>query len=149
MQISPITSEDEGMPQTSKMARVHRRQVGLGELVELKAEEAIARALNVAWQRRGPPGPENGGPPRWRGQRYRPTTGKWANRGGRNQEYYRQLYANKGNRKGDQPSGKGEQPQRGKGKELQKGKGKGKHGKCWKGKGKGVHTSKGASDAAA
>ena len=52
------------------------------DIVELRAEEKAAAERGLSWQERGPPGPEDGGPRRWRGQRYRPCSGKWANRGG-------------------------------------------------------------------
>ena len=32
--------------------------------------------------------PGDGAPETWRGQRYRPMSGKWANRGGRNRAYF-------------------------------------------------------------
>ena len=48
----------------------------------LKQEEVVARDMGIPWQSRGPPGPSDGGPNKWRGQNYREQTGKWANRGG-------------------------------------------------------------------
>lgn len=36
--------------------------------MDLRAEEEVAKALQLPWQVRGPPGPEEGGPQTWRGQ---------------------------------------------------------------------------------
>ena len=47
----------------------------------------------MRWQERGPPReslPE--GQVTWRGQAYRPNTGKWANRGGSNKQWYTDFY---------------------------------------------------------
>jgi hypothetical protein len=59
------------------------------ERLEAAAERTVAEAFGLSWQERGPPGPSCGGPQTWRGQQFREGSGKWANRGGRNQEYYR------------------------------------------------------------
>ena len=71
-----------------------RRRVGLSgmQLVELRAEQAVANAMGLGWKERGPPGPEQGGPEEWRGQRYRASTGRWANRGGKWRDWYGGLY---------------------------------------------------------
>ena len=58
--------------------------------VSLKEEKAMAEDLGLRWQQRGPKA--EGRPERWRGQRYRPGTGKWANRGGKNREFFKQKY---------------------------------------------------------
>ena len=52
------------------------------ELRELAAERYAADALQTPWQLRGPAGPQEGGPTTWRGQPYRAQSGKWAKRGG-------------------------------------------------------------------
>ena len=61
--------------------------------MDLRAEEAVARELGLSWQQRGPtPDMLPEGETTWRGQRYRPNTGKWANRGGANKEWYTAYY---------------------------------------------------------
>ena len=53
----------------------------------------MARELGLSWQQRGPtPDMLPEGQTTWRGQRYRPNTGKWANRGGSNKEWYSAYY---------------------------------------------------------
>ena len=56
---------------------------GIHDIVALRAEEKAATKHGLSWQERGPPGPEQGGPSVWRGQPYRPGSGKFAKRGGR------------------------------------------------------------------
>ena len=58
--------------------------------VSLKEEKAMAEDLGLRWQERGPKA--EGRPDRWRGQRYRPGTGKWANRGGQNRDFFKKKY---------------------------------------------------------
>ena len=53
-----------------------------------------AERLGLSWQERGPPGPDAGGPTMWRGQRWRPQSRKWANRGGKHREAWAKYYAN-------------------------------------------------------
>jgi hypothetical protein len=122
--MSPVSpaSEEQEIPRN---ARVHRRPITQEELFGLRAEERVARSMATPWQSRGPPGPDEGGPSSWRGQQYRPGTGKWANRGGRQKEYYTWLYSGKAKGKG-KDKGKGKE---GKGKDKAKDKGKGNHGK--------------------
>ena len=60
--------------------------------LDMQAEAAAAQEMEVPWQMRGPPGDPADPHARWRGQRYRPESGKWANRGGENREYYRGYY---------------------------------------------------------
>ncbi len=63
----------------------------------LAAESLVANMKGVAWKDRGPRfGPEEGGPTTWRGQSWRPTTKKWAKRGGRNLKYWSQVYSKQG-----------------------------------------------------
>ena len=63
------------------------------ELADLRGESKVAKAMGLRWQDRGPPPdqlPE--GLTTWRGQQYRPKSGKWANRGGENKEWYTAYY---------------------------------------------------------
>ena len=65
----------------------------MDELLRLRAERAAAEEAGLKWQQRGPPAeclPE--GESTWRGQAYRPNTGKWANRGGAHVEWYKEFY---------------------------------------------------------
>ena len=58
--------------------------------VSLKEESDMAKELGLRWQQRGPKA--EGRPDRWRGQRYRTGTGKWANRGGQNKDFFKKKY---------------------------------------------------------
>ena len=60
--------------------------------LDMQAEAAVSQEMGVPWQMRGPPADLADPSARWRGQRYRPETGKWANRGGENRDYYRGYY---------------------------------------------------------
>ena len=72
----------------------------------LKHEEACATLYQMPWQNRGP-APKAGAerPGFWRGQAFRAGTNRWANRGGRNKEYYAWLAKNT-DWKGGKSSGK-------------------------------------------
>ena len=50
------------------VARLCGRIVSKEELADLRAESAVAAAMQLPWQARGPPGPQDGGPTTWRGQ---------------------------------------------------------------------------------
>lgn len=56
------------------------------------AERKAAEEAGVRWQERGPPGPAAGGPETWRGQLYRPNSGRWSNRGGGNRDWYQHFH---------------------------------------------------------
>ena len=57
------------------------------ELHDLRAEETVAREMNIPWQQRGPPGPEVAGET-WRGQKWRQGSHRWGNNGGSNRDWY-------------------------------------------------------------
>jgi hypothetical protein len=66
------------------------------ELLSLLAETEVSRARGLSWAERGPPAPTGETPDRfWRGQAHREGqqggVARWANRGGRHQEYYSNL----------------------------------------------------------
>ena len=70
-----------------------RREVSFDEFLWLRAEQQVAQEMGLRWQERGPPPealPE--GQTTWRGQAYRPGTGKWANRGGANKQWFTEFY---------------------------------------------------------
>ena len=83
------------------------RQVSMEELLELRAEQAVATEMGLRWQDRGPPGPADGGPQTWRGQAFRPLKNTCGNRGGKNREYYQALYSSKGKGASGKVKGKG------------------------------------------
>jgi hypothetical protein len=56
------------------------------------AERKAAEEAGLRWQDRGPPGPKDGGPETWRGQNYRPNSGRWSNRGGGNRDWYQHFH---------------------------------------------------------
>lgn len=74
-----------------------RRPMSEEERLALQAEAAVAKAYGLTWQARGPPPPEEGDAPFWKGQAFR--AGKeggrqrWGNRGGKNQAKYAKLAA--------------------------------------------------------
>jgi len=69
-----------------------KREVTQDELLMLAAERDVATSNAIPWQQRGPPGPEEGGPSTWRGQQWREGSGRWANRGGANKNFYTEFY---------------------------------------------------------
>ena len=52
------------------------------------AEQGVPVGKMFPWDCRGPPGPKQGGPQTWKGQRFRENTGRWANCGGQFKEMY-------------------------------------------------------------
>ena len=66
------------------------------QYMQMLDEEELARKHGTPWQLRGPPGVEEPDDKEkqqlWRRQRYRPLSGKWMNRGGRNKEYFNWKY---------------------------------------------------------
>ena len=73
------------------------------EVINLRGEAAAAKAMGILWEQRGPKGPMEGGPRTWRGQNFRWNKGTWANRGGKNREFFNAKYGggrNKGSYKG-------------------------------------------------
>ena len=122
------------------------RSYGLSgeEVAALRREQAVAEMAGMSWYDRGPAaGPDEGGPSHWRGQVYRPGSGRHANRGGQWREHYSELarqglLPNQGKGKGLPNQGKGKDKGKDKGKSKQaKGKDKGKGFGKSKGKGKG------------
>jgi hypothetical protein len=74
-------------------SRVHKRFVDQDELMELRAEQAVARHVGVGWKHRGPAGPEaESKHDTWRGQKYRPGSQRWANNGGTRAWWYNAYY---------------------------------------------------------
>ena len=61
------------------------------EIIQLRAEAAAAIELNVKWRDRGPPKPDDPSE-KWRGQAWRESSGRWANRGGVAREWYTAFY---------------------------------------------------------
>jgi hypothetical protein len=60
------------------------------QMIELQAEAEVAHRLGIRWQDRGPPGGKRGDT--WRGQEFRETTQRYANRGGKCREWYTGMY---------------------------------------------------------
>ena len=77
------------------------------EVIYLRGEAAAAKALGIPWEQRGPKGPMEGGPRAWRGQNYRPNKGVWANRGGKNREFFALKYGGGRNKGSDKGGGTG------------------------------------------
>jgi hypothetical protein len=102
-------------------------------------ETALAGEHGLSWQERGPRG--EGQPLVWRNQRWRQTSGRYANRGGQRQAEFAAFFAAKGKNKSQGEQGKGKGP-KGKNKVPEgKSKGKGSEGKN-KAKGEGKDNSK-------
>ena len=66
-----------------------RRPYTEDELMDMRAESAVAAELGLSWQERGPP-PSHG--PLWRNQEYRSGSERWANRGGASKGWYTAFY---------------------------------------------------------
>ena len=63
---------------------------------DLRDESAVAKEHEVPWDLRSPAGPSAGGPvTRWRGQAYRESSARLANRGGSKKEQYALYYRKK------------------------------------------------------
>ena len=93
------------------------------ELGALRMERELADKAGLTWQERGPPGPNQGGPDVWRGQKWRKESGRFANRGGKYRELYAQLARSgaltakgKGKGKNDKQKSKGGMESKGMGK---------------------------------
>jgi hypothetical protein len=99
----------------------------------------MADEHGLSWRERGPRGENQ--PQVWRNQKWRATSGRYANRGGKRQAEFAALFAAKGKSKSQGGEGKGKGPE-GKNKVPEcKSKGKGSEGKN-KAKGKGKDKSK-------
>ena len=87
------TSSDP-YPSQEELAAGHRTHYSEAARRAMVAERAAAKSSGMqGWDgMRGPLGPNEGGPAKWRGQTYRPGSARWANRGGRNREYYAWKY---------------------------------------------------------
>ena len=82
----------EGLPdEATDKGQKRKRAVSIDELINLRAEEAVAVSMGIKWQHRGPKGPTaQGAPPNapteWRGQKWRSGSGggeeRWGNAGG-------------------------------------------------------------------
>ena len=59
---------------------------------DTSVEMEVAKACGVPWDIRGPPGPQEGGPRSWRGQKFREGSQRWANRGGKNKDLWKEYY---------------------------------------------------------
>ncbi len=60
------------------------------QVIELRAEADAAHELGVRWQDRGPPGGKKGDT--WRGQEFRESSQRYANRGGKCKDWYSGMY---------------------------------------------------------
>ena len=73
------------------------------------AEAAVAEQGNIKWRERGPRGPDK--PQEWRGQQWRESSQRYANRGGKNSEFWANHFREKrirDNRKASQAAGSGQ-----------------------------------------
>ena len=61
------------------------------EVLDLQCENKVAVDLGLKWRERGPPGPEYDGQT-WRGQQWRESSKRWANRGGELHKWYDGFY---------------------------------------------------------
>ncbi len=69
------------------------------QVLDLRAEESVARELGLRWQDRGPMR-EHHDSDTWRGQQWRESSGRWGNRGGVARDWYVAFY--KAKRQGPQ-----------------------------------------------
>jgi hypothetical protein len=61
------------------------------QLMDVKAEAAVAMQLGLSWPERGPAGPSEESST-WRGQAWRQGSERWANRGGAKKEWFTAFY---------------------------------------------------------
>lgn len=69
-----------------------------------KVEEKVAREQQISWRDRGPRADENNSaaqPEFWKSQRWRPDAERYANRGGKHREYFKQKYGVRKGRSAD------------------------------------------------
>ena len=86
----------------------------------IEIEKRITFMYGKKFKERGPPAPSEGGPELWRNQKYRESSGRWGNRGGKHKHEWTAYFANKGKEKG-QWKGEGDDKGKGKGKNTSKG----------------------------
>ena len=99
-------------------------------------EKIITFQYGAKFKERGPPGPDQGGPTTWHGQKFRQGSQRWGNRGGKKAAEISAWFAEQREAKGKSKKGKGKTSE-----------GKGKSKSC-EGKGKSSHEGKGKSSAA-
>ena len=63
---------------------------------DLEEEQKAAAACNIPWDKRGPPGPDQNGPTKWRNQKFRQGSCRWANNGGRDKAKWKLFFQKKG-----------------------------------------------------
>ena len=68
-------------------------------LVWLQAERQAAESMGIPWKLRGPPAPADPHA-KWRGQKFRDGSQRWANRGGKRKLEWAEYYKKKGAGKG-------------------------------------------------
>ena len=85
----PKPADTEAFKREVRARQAEDRQAFRSALIAGQSE--IADPRDLPWDVRGPPGPEDGGPQTWKGQKYRSGSGRWANAGGRNKDKY-ELY---------------------------------------------------------
>jgi hypothetical protein len=94
----------------------------------IRIEQAITFTYGKKFAERGPPPPGEGGPDVWRNQKFRESSGRWGNRGGKHRHEWTSYFQGKSSNPTASSSGSGD---KGKGKTGDKGtgdKGKGKTG---------------------
>ena len=62
---------------------------------DIKEEQTSAASYGIPWDQRGPPGPDQNGPDKWRNQKFRQGSCRWANNGGRDKEKWRLFFQKK------------------------------------------------------
>jgi hypothetical protein len=90
----PAIGQPLPMPSSSSSSTMTASET----LADLRAEQAVAGMMHIPWQERGPvPERDDDGHviDKWRGQRWRENSGRWANRGGRMRKWYQAYYTKK------------------------------------------------------
>jgi hypothetical protein len=71
-------------------ACAHESLYGPYNRIYYKVEEKVAREKEIGWRDRGPRGENK--PDFWKSQKWRPNAKRYANRGGKNRDHFKQKY---------------------------------------------------------
>ena len=98
-ELPAVPDTEEPAPPLSALDQYH---------LAMAAESSVANMLGIRWRDRGPPTGPASGFSKWRGQKWREGSKRWANRGGANRDWYRAFYSGATSTKGkDKNMGKG------------------------------------------
>ena len=68
---------------------MQQKKYSATEYEDIKTESEVAWKMELKWRERGPPGKKGD---TWRGQEFRESSGRYANRGGKAKDWYTAFY---------------------------------------------------------